>query len=162
MIWFLDGIQFPNDSKSFNIDIVYPLHIFTHIIAKIHGTTHCILGHFMNTLISWPTNGYHNTHKHVFPYSLRGWSHWPVQTRSVDISGCNSVKSGGPTSIISEHNPNSFTTATQRKVWYFRDMGEVIETWKRMWNVIPGGLWHWKYYINVWQEYKNDTMKHTM
>ena len=35
---------------------------------------------------------------------VRGSSHWLVQTTSVGISGCNSMKSGVPTSI-SQHNP---------------------------------------------------------
>jgi hypothetical protein len=40
---------------------------------------------------------------------VMSFSHQPVQTPSVSvgISGCNSVKSGGPKSI-SEHNPQQF------------------------------------------------------
>ena len=38
---------------------------------------------------------------------MRGWSHRPVQTPSVNISGCNSMKSDGPTSIP-QHIPRQF------------------------------------------------------
>jgi hypothetical protein len=49
-------------------------------------------------------------------WTLRGWSHQPIQTPYVGISGCNSVKNGGPTSI-SEHNPYNFMVGTEWKVW---------------------------------------------
>ena len=47
-----------------------------------------------------------------------GWSHWLVLTPSISISGCNSVKIGGATSI-SQHNPqqNNFMAKTGRKCW---------------------------------------------
>ena len=57
---------------------------------------------------------------------MRGWSHRSVLTPSVDISGCDSVKSGGPTSI-SKHNPQQFHSwhRTENLVW----SGHEIERW---------------------------------
>ena len=48
-----------------------------------------------------------DTKYHEQWYKVRGRSHWPVQTPSISISGCNNMKNGGPTSI-SQHNPHQF------------------------------------------------------
>ena len=52
---------------------------------------------------------YIERYRTLTPYgtNTRGWSHWPIRTPSIDISDCNSVKSGGSTSI-SQHNPQQF------------------------------------------------------
>jgi hypothetical protein len=45
---------------------------------------------------------------------MKGWSHRPVKTPSVSISGYNNMKSGGPTSIY-EHNSQQFHSWNQTK-----------------------------------------------
>jgi hypothetical protein len=59
---------------------------------------------------------------------LRGWSHWPVQTPSISISGSNSVKSGRSTFIF-EHNPHRFHgwNWTESLVWSRHEVKSLIQ-----------------------------------
>ena len=54
---------------------------------------------------------------HVQMNRVRGLSHQLVKTPFVGISNCNSVKSGGPTSISQHTFPNNCTVGISWKVW---------------------------------------------
>ena len=61
---------------------------------------------------------------------MRGWSHQPLPTSSVNLSDCNNVKSGGPTSIAA-HNPQQIKNWnwTERLVWSGHEMILKLTLW---------------------------------
>ena len=63
--------------------------------------------------------------------SLRGWSHRPILTPSVDISGHKNVKSDGPTSI-SEHNPQQFHDGKFGVIGFVRSNWLKFKTWGKL------------------------------
>jgi hypothetical protein len=85
-------------------------------------------------------------------WTLRGWSHRPIQTSSIGIFGCDSVKSGGLPSIA-QRNPQQFHSWNQMEmlVWtrhescptllrdFFKCHGLIScckETYPYMWLVV--------------------------
>ena len=71
---------------------------------------------------------------------MRSWSHRPVLTSSIGISGCTSVKSGGPTSIYG-HNPQ------QREI-YGLEWVKIPSVSKAQ----PAGymLWSFRFPLLIW------------